>query len=72
MLVDASLLPQLTLIVPVPGRVPLPMVHDQETRPVPSVVCGPSPAAALGFPSGVVYWMVQRVFGAAVAVTVAL
>jgi hypothetical protein len=44
---------QVTSTRPVPGLVPLPIVHVHDTLPLVSVVFGTSPCAALFVPAGV-------------------
>ena len=50
---DALAEPHVTVTVPVPGLVELPIFHDQLTAPVLSAVLAPSPAAVLFVPAGV-------------------
>jgi hypothetical protein len=50
---DALAPPQVTVTVPVPGRVRDPMFHDQDTAPSPAAVLVDNPCAVLFVPAGV-------------------
>jgi hypothetical protein len=63
---------QVTVTWPVPGRVAVPIAHDQLARPAASAEVLTSPWAALGAPSGVTYQMAQFAPGAVCTVTLAL
>lgn len=51
--VEALAPPHVTVTVPVPGFVELPIFHDQLATPDPSAVFPTSPAAVLCVPAGV-------------------
>lgn len=55
--------PHMTSTRPVPGRVSVPIVHDQDAVPLASVVFDTRPAALLFVPAGVKYAIVHCAFG---------
>jgi hypothetical protein len=59
-------------MVPVPGRVFVPIIHDHETLPVPSACLATRPCAVLLVPAGVVYAMEQLAPACVVARSVAV